>query len=208
MVARRTAEEAERTRQDIVDAARALFTAHGYAGTATATIVDAAGVTRGALYHHFADKAAVFQAVFTELVAELDDTVNRAAGAERTGYDAFATGCRALLDFVVRADYHQIAVLDAPAVLGPDQWHAIDAGLGLDTVELGLKALAGEGRLRVEPTRAVAIAVFGALTEAGIVLSRAEPGTPTRDELVDAVLGLLCRDDPGDPPDQAGQAGG
>src|SRR5262249_34502289 len=162
IVARRTAEEAERTRQAIVAAARALFTAHGYAGTATATIVEAAGVTRGALYHHLADKAAVFEAVFTELVTERDDTVNRAAGAERPAYAAFATGCRALLDFVVRPDYHQIAVLDAPAVLGPDQWHAIDAGLGLDTVELGLKALAGEGRLRMAPSRALAIAVFGA----------------------------------------------
>ncbi len=204
-MARRTADEAERTRQDILGAARRLFTDQGYAATSTTAVAEAAGVTRGAVYHHFADKAALFREVFTQLDTELDDTVNRAARAQDSALGAFAAGCRAMLDFVVRPDYHQIAVVDAPAVLGSEQWHAIDAGLGLASVELGLEALAGEGRLRVPPSRALAIAVYGALTEAGLVLSRGEPGTPSRDELVAAVLDLLCRDGRDG---QAGRAGG
>lgn len=190
-MARRTADEAERTRRDIVRAARSLFTARGFAGTSTTAVVEAAGVTRGALYHHFADKAALFLEVFSEIIRELDDTVRRAALAETSALDAFAAGCRALLDYVVRPDYHQIAVVDAPAVLGPETWHAIDAGIGLGSVELGLKAIDQEGRLRVPATPALAVAVYGALTEAGIVLSRGGPGAPSRDELIDAVLGLL-----------------
>jgi AcrR family transcriptional regulator len=190
-VARRTADEAERTRQDIVGAARALFTAHGFAATSTTAVVEAAGVTRGALYHHFADKAALFQEVFAQLLDELDATVREAALAEASAVDAFGAGCRALLDYVVRPDYHRIAVVDAPSVLGAETWHAIDAGLGLASVELGLKAIDQEGRLRVPATPALAVAVYGALTEAGIVLSRGGPDAPSRDDLVDAVLGLL-----------------
>jgi AcrR family transcriptional regulator len=190
-VARRTADEAGRTRRDIVRAARALFTERGFAGTSTTAVAAAAGVTRGALYHHFADKAALFREVFVELDRELDDTVRRAALAEATALDAFAAGCRALLDFVVRPDYHQIAVVDAPSVLGAETWHAIDAGMGLASVELGLKAIDQEGGLRVPATPALAVAVYGALTEAGIVLSRGGPGAPSRDELIEAVLGLL-----------------
>jgi AcrR family transcriptional regulator len=190
-VARRTADEAERTREDIVRAARELFTARGFAGTSTSAVVEAAGVTRGALYHHFGDKAALFREVFAQLDQELDDTVRRAALASDTAVDAFAAGCRALLDYVVRPDYHQIAVVDAPSVLGAETWHAIDAGLGLASVELGLKAICQEGSLRVPATPALAVAVYGALTEAGIVLSRGSPGAPSRDELIDAVLGLL-----------------
>ena len=71
-------------------------------------------MTRGALYHHFADKADVFRVVFTSIESELNDTVTGAARAERTARAAFAAGCRALLDFMVRRDYHQIAVVDAP----------------------------------------------------------------------------------------------
>ena len=190
-MARRTADEAERTRQDIVGAARALFTAHGFAATSTTAVVEAAGVTRGALYHHFADKAALFREVFAQLLDELDRTVREAALAEAGAVDAFAAGCRALLDYVVRPDYHRIAVVDAPSVLGAETWHAIDAGLGLASVELGLKAIDQEGRLRVAATPALAVAVYGALTEAGIVLSRGGPDAPSRDDLVDAVLGLL-----------------
>jgi AcrR family transcriptional regulator len=190
-VARRTADEAGRTRDDIVGAARALFTERGFAGTSTTAVVAAAGVTRGALYHHFADKAALFREVFSQLLRELDDAVREAALAEAGALDAFAAGSRALLDFVVRPDYHQIAVVDAPSVLGSETWHAIDAGLGLASVELGLKAIDQEGRLRVPATPALAVAVYGALTEAGIVLSRGGPDVPSRDDLVDAVLGLL-----------------
>jgi AcrR family transcriptional regulator len=202
-VARRTADEASRTRRDIVRAAHDLFCARGFAATSTTAVVEAAGVTRGALYHHFADKAALFEEVFTQLEHELNDTVGRAARSEATALDGFAAGCRALLDFMVRPDYHQIAVVDAPAVLGPETWHAIDAGIGLASVELGLRALDQEGRLRVPPTTALAVAVFGALTEAGIVLSRGGPGTPSRDELIDAVLALLVGEG-----DRGGQAAG
>jgi AcrR family transcriptional regulator len=195
---KRTVEEATETRRAIVRAARRLFAEQGFAATSTTAIVEAAGVTRGALYHHFADKADVFRVVFTGIEGELDDAVTEAALAEHTARGGFTAGCRALLDFMVRRDYHQIAVVDAPSVLGSVTWHDTDAGFGLDTLEAGLAALEREGALRMPASAAQAVMVYGALTEAGIVLSRGGPKAPSRDELVDAIIDLICVPDRAD----------
>ena len=192
-MARRTADEAEQTRQAIVGAAHDLFAADGFAATSTAAVVEAAGVTRGALYHHFADKTDLFRAVFERLETELNETIITNALAQTDARDAFVAGCGTMLDFMVRPDYHQIAVVDAPAVLGSSVWHAIDYSTGLLSLQMGLHALEQAGYLRVPNTPAVAVAMFGALTEAGIVLSRGGEGVPTRDELLDAVVSLVCR---------------
>ena len=192
-MARRTADEAEQTRQAIVGAAHDLFAADGFAATSTAAVVEAAGVTRGALYHHFADKTDLFRAVFERLETELNETIITNALAQTDARDAFVAGCGTMLDFMVRPDYHQIAVVDAPAVLGSSVWHAIDYSTGLVSLQMGLHALEKAGYLRVLNTPAVAVAMFGALTEAGIVLSRGGEGVPTRDQLLDAVVSLVCR---------------
>jgi AcrR family transcriptional regulator len=192
-VVRRTADDAEQTRQAIVGAAHDLFAAHGFAATSTTAVVEAAGVTRGALYHHFADKTDLFRAVFERLEAELNHTIIATARTEADARAAFLAGCGAMLDFMVRPDYHQIAVVDAPAVLGSNLWHAIDSGIGLASLQMGLRALDKAGYLRVPNSPALAIAMFGALTEAGIALSRGSEGTPTRDELLDSVVSLVCR---------------
>jgi AcrR family transcriptional regulator len=187
---RRKPEDAARTREAIVTSARRLFTERGFAGTATNDIVTTAGVTRGALYHHFADKADLFRAVFLDLEHELNDTVLAAAMAETDARAAFLAGCRTWMSFATRPDYHQIAVVDAPAVLGHHEWHALDASIGLASMEAGLAALHGEGLVDQPPTRALAILLFGALTEAGLAAAR---GDVDADELFTAFLQLVER---------------
>lgn len=192
-LAKRSAKDAEATRRRILAAALELFATTGYSGTSTTAVARAAGVTRGALYHHFADKAALFRAVFLELEEELDEAANGAALA-RAGEGvlaAFLAGCSACLDFMSRPDYHQVAMVDAPAVLGSAAWHEIDAGIGMKTMQAGLGALDAGGLLRGPPSPALAVLVFGALTEAGITLSRADDGSPTKAELLGALVGLL-----------------
>jgi AcrR family transcriptional regulator len=168
---RRTAEDAARTRGAIIAAARELFTERGFAATATTEVVARAGVTRGALYHHFVDKSDLFRAVFVDLEHELNDTVLAEAVAHDDARSLFMAGCRAAMDFAARDDYRQIAVVDAPAVLGHDEWHAIDAGIGL-AMETGLAVLAAEGLLAEPPDRSLAILLFGALTEASLAAAR------------------------------------
>jgi AcrR family transcriptional regulator len=171
---RRTAAEAELTRRELLGSARALFAELGFAGASLNAVAQRAGVTRGAINHHFGGKIDLFTAVFVELEEELDSTVRAAAAGKPTVREAFMAACAAWLRFAVRSDYRQIAVIDAPAVLGAATWHRIDAGIGLATMELGLKALHNERPLAIEPSRELAVLLFGALTEAGIALAHGD----------------------------------
>jgi AcrR family transcriptional regulator len=171
---RRKPEEAAETRRAIIASARALFAERGYAATATNDIVARAGVTRGALYHHFADKTDLFRAVFVDLEHELNATVLASAMAETEPRAAFLAGCQAWMRFAGRPDYQQIATVDGPAVLGQDQWHALDSAIGLASMETGLGALHAAGLLERPPDRALAIVLFGALTEAGLAAARGD----------------------------------
>jgi AcrR family transcriptional regulator len=191
---RRSAADAEQTRRTILATARASFAEHGFAAASTSAIVAAAGVTRGALYHHFADKTELFRAVFVEIEHELNDTVVAAALAESDSLRAFVAGCAAWLDFAVRPDYQRIAVVDAPAVLGAAEWHDIDAGIGLASMEAGLAALAKDGLLSRSPSRALAVLLFGALTDAGLALARGDG--PSKRQLLDEFVGLVTAPGP------------
>lgn len=186
---RRTAADAERTRQAILATARASFAEHGFAAASTTAIASAAGVTRGALYHHFADKTELFRAVFVQIEHELNDTVVAAALAQTESLKAFVAGCGAWLDFAVRSDYQRIAMIDAPSVLGAVEWHEIDAGIGLASMEAGLAALARDGIVRRPPSRALAVLLFGALTDAGLALSRGDG--PSKRQLLDEFVSLV-----------------
>jgi AcrR family transcriptional regulator len=187
---RRTPEDAADTRRAILAAARELFTERGYAGTATTEVVRRAGVTRGALYHHFTDKSDLFRAVFHDIERELDDYVMGEARREQDVWEAFRAGARASMTFIARPDYQRIAMVDAPAVLGHDEWHATDISIGLASMEVGLRALHDAGVIEVTPDRSLAILLFGALTEAGLAAARGD-GDP--DELFDAFCGLVTR---------------
>jgi len=196
-MARRKPEEAAETRRAILSSARELFTEQGFAATATTDVVARAGVTRGALYHHFADKTDLFRAVFIDLEQELNGTVLAAAAAAADGGgDAravFLAGCRASMTFAGRPDYRQIAAVDAPAVLGQDEWHALDVSLGLASMVAGLDLLHAAGRLDQVPDRPLAILLFGALTEAALAAAR---GEAEADELFAAFERLVDRFSP------------
>jgi len=173
---RRTAAEAEETRRSIIATARASFTSRGYAATSTTELVESIHLTRGALYHHFADKEALFETVFIELVQELDDAVTEAATAAATEgvRAAIVAGALACIEFMDRVDYRQIVVVDGPAVLGLDRWHQIDGEAGLHTMEQALELLAAEGHLEVPVNSALVRALFGALTELSLAHARGE----------------------------------
>lgn len=194
---RRTAEVAAGTRNAVLLAARELFATKGYAATSTADVAVAAGTTRGAVYHHFDDKPALFLVVFESLTAELDVAVRMAAAnADGSPKARFLAGSRACLEFMRRPDYLQIAVTDAPAVLGMRKWHTVDSGLGMGSIHLGLQALHHAGELAVEPTPELAVLLFGALTEAGLALGRATLAghdVPTVDMLIGAFDLILRR---------------
>jgi AcrR family transcriptional regulator len=187
---RRTAADAAVTRRTILDAARTTFAEGGYQAATLDGIALRAGVTRGAVHHHFGDKHELFVEVFEEVEREINGAVLSAAltTVPSTGLEPFRAGCRKLFELFARPDLRRIVLADAPAVLGLVAWYEIDRGFGLETIRAGLQSLAVDGVLRHEDAEALALLLYGALTEASLALGA---GLTTVDE--DAIIETVER---------------
>jgi AcrR family transcriptional regulator len=196
-MAKRTAEDAAQTRANILGKAKTLFATKGYAGTSAREISAAAGVTVGAMFHHFESKLALFQNVFEDLELDMDAHA-KAASRPELGLgvlDAFLAGVRISLDFAERPDFHRIVFIEAPAVFGEDKWREVDTRLGLKTVMAGTRALMAAGFIAEQPVKPIAILLMGAMNAAGFALARGE-GEVDKDALVGALRLLITGADP------------
>ncbi len=110
-----------------------------------------AGLTRGALYHHFADKQALFAAVCEDLHGEAERVIETDADAAPTAFDGLVAGCLGFLDFMVRPDVRRILILDAPSVLGREAWNEMDRRHGFGLLIAGVEAAVAEGGLAGDP---------------------------------------------------------
>lgn len=146
-------------------AARALFAARGYEATSIDEIAVQAGLTKGAFYHHYKDKKAIFLDVFETVEEELTARVRHASRADNP-WSGFKAGCAAFLGEALRDDVQRIVFKDGPSVLGWDQWHEIDARYALGMMLRGLELSAAAGYIRKRPFRPLALLVLGALCEA------------------------------------------
>ncbi len=135
------------TRGRLVAVARSLFAADGYAATGTEAILDGAWVKRGALYHHFRDKADLFEAVCRDLAGEAAAAIATAAARETRAYDVLVAGSLAWFDAMMRPDVRRILVIEAPGVLGWERWNALDAQHGFGLLRQGVAAALAEGSL-------------------------------------------------------------
>src|ERR687887_209937 len=118
-------EKGRATRERLVQAGRELFGARGYEDTSISAILEAAGVTRGSLYHHFETKEALFDAVLDRVVAEIADTAARAARAAPDPIGSLRAGFAAWLELALDPAVQRIALLDPPAVVGWTRWREI-----------------------------------------------------------------------------------
>jgi AcrR family transcriptional regulator len=190
------AARSEATRAALVAAARPLFAERGFAGVGTEEIVRAAGVTRGALYHQFADKRELFAAVFEQVEAEVTQRTARAAVASGAA-DPLAVlrvGAAAWLDACSEPEVQRIVLLDGPAVLGWDAWREIGMRYGLGLVENELREAIDAGVLEPQPTRALAHVLMGAIDEAALYVATAEDQAAARAEagaVLDRLLSVL-----------------
>lgn len=174
---RRTqAERTAATRARLLAAGRTLFATEGYAAVPTQTIVDDAGVTRGALYHQFGDKAGLFAAVYEEIEAELVAAIVARIGADAPDnqLDAMKLGARLFLDECSAPEVARIALIDAPAVLGWEQWREVGLRYGLGVIEAMLGRAVADGTIPDQPIRPTAHVLLGALDEAALFIARAD----------------------------------
>ena len=143
------------TRAALVGAARRLFEEQGYEATSTGDIVSAAQVTRGALYHHFADKVDLLRAVVIEIQEGLIEVVLAAALAEPEAWDLFVAGWTAFLNVADHAAL-RLLMVDAPAAMGQEAWREIDDVYCLNAVIAGLRDLIDHGVIPEQPLEALA----------------------------------------------------
>jgi AcrR family transcriptional regulator len=185
------AEQADATRTALSAAARQLFTERGYAATSTTEIVERAGVTRGALYHHFAAKEDLFRAVFEQLEGEVTRHVAKEALTSADPLEQLRRGTRAYLDACIDPAVQRVVLLEGPSVLGWQTWQEIEQRYGYGLVVAGVEAAIGAGLIAAQPVEPLAHVLFGALTEAGMVVARADDSDAVRAEMEAAMDRLL-----------------
>ena len=170
----RREEFADATRASLLKAARVVFVRKGYAATGTEEVVRRAGMTRGALYHHFRDKLELFTTIFEDVERELAAACQSAGAEGPDPWTRFCAGCHAYLDACLDPAVQQIVLLDAPVVLGWKEWRRIDSAYGLGLVEDGLRSLAERGVIAPQPAKPMAHLLLGAMNEAGMMIAGSE----------------------------------
>lgn len=154
-------------------------------------IAAAAGVTRGALYHHFDGKRGLFAAAFEQIEDELVSRFDFAGLAAGDPLSVLAEAIDQFLDLSLESEVQRIALIDGPSVLGWEAWHEIEARHGLGLIEGALNAAAEGGQLRDVPIPELALMLLGALIEAALQLARAEDQPAAKKRTADALRALL-----------------
>ncbi|HTK62700.1 MAG TPA: TetR/AcrR family transcriptional regulator [Pseudonocardia sp.] len=187
-------ERADATREALLRVARELFGTHGYAGVGTELIVERAGVTRGALYHHFDGKRELLRAVYEQYEAEVVAGIAAQMTAAQGATDPLALlrgGLAAFLDICTDRPFIQIALLDAPTVLGWAAWRDIAERYGLGLISAGLQAAMDAGQLRPQPIRPLAHIMSGAIDEAAMYIANAEDPAAARLEIEPVLMTII-----------------
>jgi AcrR family transcriptional regulator len=181
------------TRAALIGAARPLFGERGYASVGTEDIVQAAGVTRGALYHQFADKRDLFLAVVEDVEVEIIGRISERLGASDPSdpLGALADGAEVLIDAILEPDIRRITALDAPSVLGWDTWREISERYGLGLIDAALTGAIAQGSLPEQPVRPLAHLLLGALNESAMYVALAEDVPTARTQTLAALRSLL-----------------
>ncbi|WP_331766704.1 TetR/AcrR family transcriptional regulator [Embleya sp. NBC_00896] len=175
------AQQREQTRRTLVRESRRLFATLGYGEVGLSEIVAAAGVTKGALYHHFTSKTDLFRAVLTEVQEEVGETVAATAGTHADPWTQLTAGCQAFLTACTAPDIQRIMLVDGPAVLGWTEWRALDAAGSARHLSEALTALIDAGTIPAQPVAPLTHLLSGAMNEAALWLARSTNPTDLPD---------------------------
>ena len=187
-VTKRT-EYAEATKRDLIQVARRLFAARGYSATSLDEVVAEAGVTKGALYHHFENKKELFAAVAERVEADLTASIGR--GMERDPWDALIAGTERFLDAALEGEVQTILLIDAPTVLGYERWHALQGRYGLGLTVTALEVGMDAGVLKRRPSLPLANMVLKALSAGAMFIARAEDRAKARKDVGEIAMAML-----------------
>jgi AcrR family transcriptional regulator len=185
------ADRAGATRTALISTGRRLFAERGYAAVPAEEIVREAGVTRGALYHHFDGKRDLFAAVVEEVEDELTQALGREALGQSDPVAVLRVGCSAWLDACLEPELQQIVLRDAPSVLGWEEWRALGDRYGLGLLRAALEGAMDAGALKKQPATPLAHVLLAVLDEAAMVVVRSDDVQASRAEMGHTLDGLI-----------------
>ena len=168
------AQQREATRRALLLEGRRRFGAEGYHEVVLAEIARASGVTKGAAYHHFGSKLGLFRAVAAQLQDELGERVAETADRHQDPWERLLAGCRAFLAAGADPTVRRVLLVDAPTVLGWDEWRAMDEGSSARHLAEALETAAAAGLIAEGPVEPLARLLSGAMNEAVLWLARSE----------------------------------
>ncbi|OCB51969.1 transposase [Mycobacterium vulneris] len=181
---RTQAERARATIDQILVVARERFAADGYDNTFVDNVAERAGMTKGALYHHFEGKRGLFAAVFENEQRAIGEAVNRAARGTKDSWQRFLRGCRGFFDAVLDPGVQRITLIDAPAVLGWEAMRDLEDEHVTSLLRLGLAQVIADGHLPEQRVEPLAHLLHGAMCEAAMTVARSsDPERESRDSM-------------------------
>jgi len=186
---RRTRADMQETRATLLATARKVFSEEGYAATSMDELTAQAGLTRGALYHHFGDKRGLLAAVVAQIDEEMDTRLFSISNAAKDPWEGFCNRCRAYLEMAMEAEYQRIVLRDARAVLGgatpESQQHCVES------MRRQLQELVRQGTLVQVDAQVLASLIYGSLAEAAFWIADGEHGDNRLDRAITALAFLL-----------------
>ncbi len=188
-MARRSKADMEQTRQALLSSARKSFTDHGYAATAMDELCTAAGLTRGALYHHFGDKQGLLKAVVAEMDVEMDQRLQQSFATANNTWAGLQQRCQLYLEMAQEAEIKRIILQDARAVLG--QRSGTESQQCITSLQSILQELMQAGTIHHTDSEALALLIHGSLTEASFWIADAQDSQQRLKHAVAAVQLLL-----------------
>ncbi|WP_282694299.1 TetR/AcrR family transcriptional regulator [Streptomyces sp. CC208A] len=185
------AEQRAATRRALLDEGRRRFAADGYQGVVLADVAQAVGVTKGAAYHHFESKAGLFRAVVAEVLEELGERVAAAAEEVSDPWEQLRAGCRAFLAAGSDPSTRRIVLVDAPTVMGWEEWRALDEESSARHLREALSTLVETGVIAGQPVEPLTRMLSGAMNEAALWVARSR-SPEALDSAVDTLDRLLA----------------
>ncbi len=177
------------TQTTLIDGARRAFLENGFAGTSTPALAKATGVSRGALYHHYEDKKALFRAVVETIQMEVFEAIEKRAVGANDPIEGLKQGSRAFLEEASKPEFVRIVMMEGPSVLGFNDWRAIERRTGVQSLIEGLEFAVDQGAIDVPSAEIMAALLSGALNE-GIMTLFENDNNP---EMLEHIYENICR---------------
>lgn len=171
------------TRERMLRAAERLFVKYGYDNVGVDRIVKAAAVTKGAFYHHFGDKLAIFREVFEAIDQEMSDIVRARALTAETPLGIVQRGVRTCFELCTQPRYGRLVYIVAPSVLGWAAWHEKDSAIAREVVTAGLENAVAEGELAPLAVSSLATLLLGSILQGAIAIATSSEPERTAVEL-------------------------